>query len=83
MRVDEVATYVSQDGNWYELDAGGTIAVDTAANIIDKTATINTSRKFVNKRVWDSTNNRELRANGTTDVAVWHVVDGSATITPV
>ena len=56
--------------------------VDTAANIASVAASINTAGKFVGRLVWDSTNNRMLRASGTAAADPWHVVDGSATVTP-
>jgi uncharacterized membrane protein len=56
--------------------------VDTAANIASAAASINTVNKYAGRRVWDSTNNRELRASGSLATSVWHVVDGSVTVTP-
>jgi hypothetical protein len=56
--------------------------VATAADIAAVGATINTAGKFVGRLVWDSTNNRMLRASGTAAADPWHVVDGSATVTP-
>lgn len=56
--------------------------VDTATNIASVAASINTAGKFVGRLVWDSTNNRMLRASGTAAADPWHVVDGSATVTP-
>jgi hypothetical protein len=54
----------------------------TAANIADKTNSVNLGSKHAGQLVWDTTNNRLLRSSGTTDVSPWHVVDGSATVTP-
>jgi hypothetical protein len=56
--------------------------VASATDIAAVGATINTAGKFVGRLVWDSTNNRMLRASGTAAVDPWHVVDGSATVTP-
>jgi hypothetical protein len=55
---------------------------DSAANIADISATVNTSDKYIAKLVWDTTNNRLMRASGTAAASVWHVIDGSATVTP-
>jgi hypothetical protein len=55
---------------------------DTAVNIASITATINTANKFTGKRVWDTTNNRLMRASGATAASVWWCVDGSASVTP-
>jgi parallel beta-helix repeat protein len=55
---------------------------DTAANIASVAATINTANKYANKLAWDATNNRMLRASGSAAADPWHVVDGSATVTP-
>lgn len=61
------------------------ITKQTAADIelADIADTINTSNKYEGKMVWDSTNNRMVRANGALAADVWHVIDGSATVTPV
>jgi len=60
-----------------------TVTEDTAANIASATAAINTVGKFAGKQVWDSTNNRMMRAAGKLASDVWWVIDGSASITPV
>lgn len=54
----------------------------TATAIADVTNAINTTGKFKNKRVWDTTNNREMRASGATAASAWYVIDGSASVTP-
>jgi hypothetical protein len=54
----------------------------TATQIANKTAAINTTDKYTGLMVWDTTNNRMLRAAGGTDVSAWYVIDGSATVTP-
>jgi hypothetical protein len=58
------------------------IASYSATNIADKTATVNTTDKYAGLFIWDSTNNRLMRANGSADVSVWWVVDGSVSVTP-
>lgn len=55
---------------------------ETAANIADIDADINTTGKYAGKRVWDTTNKRELRASGGDADDDWEVVDGSAQVTP-
>ena len=55
---------------------------DTATNIADVAAAINTTNKATGKMVWDTTNNRLLRASGSAAASDWHVVDGSVTVTP-
>jgi hypothetical protein len=55
----------------------------TAAQLADKTHAINTTDKRPGKRVWESTNNREVMTRGTTDVSPWYSVGGGVTITPV
>lgn len=55
----------------------------TAANIADMTAAINTQDKVAGKLIWDSDNNRMMRADGAGATDVWWVVDGSASVTPV
>lgn len=54
----------------------------TATDLASKTAPVNTIGKYAGLFVWDSTNNRLMRASGSTDVAVWWVVDGSTSVTP-
>lgn len=53
-----------------------------ATAIADKTNAINTTNKYEGLMVWDTTNNRLLRASGALDVSPWYVVDGSASVTP-
>ena len=76
--------YVKQSGTdgsgWAPVGVGPANA--SAADIASKTASINTSDKYTGKLVWDTTNNRLLRAGGATDVSPWYVVDGSVTVTP-
>lgn len=55
----------------------------SAADILDKTSAVNTSGKYAGLFVWDTTNNRLMRASGAADVDVWWVVDGSTSVTPV
>jgi hypothetical protein len=59
------------------------IATYSAANIANKASTVNTVNKYTGLFIWDSTNNRLMRANGATDVSVWWVVDGLTFVTPV
>lgn len=58
------------------------IASYSAINIADKTSTVNTVNKYAGLFIWDTTNNRLMRSNGSTDISVWWVVDGSISITP-
>ena len=55
----------------------------SATDIADKTTAVNTTDKYAGLFIWDSTNNRLMRSNGSTDVSVWWVVDGSVSVTPV
>jgi hypothetical protein len=55
---------------------------ETATNIADKTASINTTGKYAGLIIWDTTNHRLMRAEGATNVSVWWVVDGSTSVTP-
>lgn len=81
MRPQDAALYVSYDGNFYEVGPGP-IATATAAEIASVSNAINTTRKYIDKRVWDTTNNRELRARGVNANSPWDVVDGSTSVTP-
>ena len=55
---------------------------DTATNIADITADINTTGKYEGLMVWDTTNKRLLRAAGSAADDDWDVVDGSVQVTP-
>lgn len=55
---------------------------DTATNIADKDAPINTSEKRAGKLVRDTTNNRLMMARGSGATDNWDVVDASASVTP-
>jgi hypothetical protein len=56
--------------------------VAMAADIASVNSPINKSGKFAGRFVWDTTNNRLLRAEGSAVAAAWYVVDGSASVTP-
>jgi len=55
---------------------------DTATNISNITSTINTVGKYAGLFIWDTTNHRLMRAEGSAAVDKWYVVDGSASVTP-
>ena len=55
---------------------------DTSTNIASVSATVNTVGKYSGLFVWDTTNNRLLRASGSLAADTWIVVDGSVTVTP-
>lgn len=54
----------------------------TASDIADKTSDVNTVNKYAGLMVWDTTNHRLMRSEGSTDVSDWWVVDGSTSVTP-
>jgi hypothetical protein len=54
----------------------------TAANIADIASTINTVNKYDGLYIWDTTNHRLMRAEGSAAVDAWYVVDGSTSVTP-
>jgi hypothetical protein len=58
------------------------LASATATEIADIGDVINTANKFTGKQVIDTTNDRLLYASGVDAGDPWHVVDGSATVTP-
>lgn len=84
-------TVIGRDNRYYDnttiiSDAGTAteygIRLESAANIADVAAAINTTDKYPGKRVWDTTNKREMRAAGATAASDWEVIDGSAQVTP-
>ena len=54
----------------------------TAADIASITSTINTIDKYNGLFIWDTTNNRMMRADGPAAADSWYVVDGSTSVTP-
>lgn len=54
----------------------------TAAQIAAAAGNPNLGDKFAGRMVWDSTNNRMMRARGPNPTDPWDVVDGSASVTP-
>jgi len=58
------------------------VGSDTAANIASAAAAINTTGKFTGRLVWDTTNNRMMRAMGTATTSAWRTMDGVTIVTP-
>jgi hypothetical protein len=56
--------------------------VVTAAAIAAVGNTVNTANKYSGRKVWDSTNNRLMRASGSAAADPWYVIDGSTSVTP-
>lgn len=54
----------------------------TAALLSSATSFVNTTNKYSGLMIWDSTNNRMMRASGSLATDPWHVIDGSASVTP-
>lgn len=54
----------------------------TSANIASATSTVNTVGKYAGLFIWDTTNHRLMRAEGSAAVDKWYVVDGSTSVTP-
>jgi hypothetical protein len=70
-------------GDWRLIDYRDTsIPEATAAAIADIADAQNTTLKYARKLIWDTTNNRMLRASGNAAADPWYVVDGSVTVTP-
>jgi hypothetical protein len=55
---------------------------DTATNIASASSTINTVGKYAGLFIWDTTNHRLMRAEGSAAADKWYVVDGSVSVTP-
>lgn len=63
--------------------AGGVTFPSYAASAIaDASDAVNTSLKAQGQTVFDATNNRLMVAAGSSDTALWYVVDGSTSVTP-
>ena len=54
----------------------------SASDIASAASTINTVNKYTGLYIWDSTNNRLMRSNGSLAASPWYVVDGSTSVTP-
>lgn len=54
----------------------------TAANIAAVANAINTAGKYTGRVVWDTTNNRAMRAMGAAAASPWRTFDGLITVTP-
>jgi len=54
----------------------------TAAQIADKTNSINTVGKRIGRMTWDSTNNRLMVASSSADTSAWYICDGSGSVVP-
>lgn len=75
---------------WVEYDETSTawninedgMVIATAANIADVGNAINTSQKFIGKKVYDSTNYRVMVATDSAAAGVWSNYDGSTQVTP-
>jgi hypothetical protein len=68
-------------GTWFPF-GNPTYPEDTAANIAAVGNAINTTGKYAGKLVWDTTNNRLMRASNNNAADLWYVIDGSASVTP-
>jgi hypothetical protein len=63
-------------------DAGFSDMQASATVIADIGSTLNTVSKHVGMLVWDTTNNRLMRARAATAAGVWDSIDGSVSVTP-
>lgn len=96
-RYDSTSAETADDYNYIDPDVGSgqwvlsfdytrvktnATAEDTTTNIADASADINTIDKYTGKLVWDTTNNRLMRASGSSNTSAWYVVDGSTSVTP-
>lgn len=68
-------------GTWFPFGAPTTREA-TAAAIAAVGNAVNTTGKFAGLLVWDTTNNRMMRASNSNAVDPWWVVDGSTSVTP-
>lgn len=68
-------------GTWFPFGAPTTREA-TAAAIAAVGNAVNTAGKFAGLLVWDTTNNRMMRARGGIAADPWDVIDGSASVTP-
>lgn len=76
-----ICTAAGTPGTWFPFGAP-TTPTDSADNIAALANAINTTGKYAGKQVWDTTNNRMMRARGGAAADPWDVIDGSASVTP-
>lgn len=85
---DSTALFAATDGEVKVLTSADTLkfvtgtASSTTAALIDAANSINTTNKYANKLVWNSTNTRMLRASGSAAADPWVSLDGLVSITP-
>jgi hypothetical protein len=63
------------DAGFADMQAAATVIADVAS-------TLNTVSKHVGMLIWDTTNNRLMRARAATAAGVWDAIDGSTSVTP-
>lgn len=76
-----ICTTAGTPGTWFPFGAPTTREA-AAADIAAIGNAVNTAGKFAGLLVWDTTNNRMMRARGSAAADPWDVVDGSASVTP-
>lgn len=76
--INEARNDVTRTGVWI-IDG---VSFETAANIANISASINTVDRFYGKEVWDTTNARKMFSLGRLTSSAWEGVDGSGTVTP-
>lgn len=54
----------------------------SAANIASIASSINTTNKYAGLYIWDTTNHRLMRSEGSAAADKWYVVDGLTSVTP-
>lgn len=69
------------NGNRYTMVLGQADAF-SAANIAAIGHAVNTSGKFAGRIVFDTTNNRYMRATGATAASPWRTLEGVTAVTP-
>lgn len=72
------------NGIWSEVGwQPSDISVATTAELLNKNSTPNTINKYAGRSLWNTGENKQYVASGSSDVAIWYVSDGSGSITPV
>lgn len=81
--VEVVAGFIRGDGLFSKGLPVQAIVTATTAQLEDNTNAINTTSKFIGKRVFNTTTGKPVYATGATAVAVWNDATGTTAHTPV
>lgn len=79
----EIVKFIFDGAAWREIGTRNEVTTSAAASSFSAaSSSLNTNGKFAGRQVWDTTNNRMMRARGVGATDPWDVIDGSASVIP-